>query len=152
MLTQICQYLKNWFECDRIPGTFTVTGGELKSDTVGLSAVLQPGQYYRLTGSVFNAGVHKYGDEEDTLADEREFTGAVWPMAVPPAVINLAAEIAEWQAKYGGAGSANMSPYSAESYGGYSYTKAQGYASSGGGMLNNWQAVYAAQLAPWRKI
>ena len=61
--------------------------------------------------------------------------------------INVSAAVADL-----GLENPNMSPFSSESFGGYSYSKAQGYAGEGGGMLNTWQAIFASRLAPWRKI
>lgn len=150
MLTQICQYLRNWFERERLTGTFAVVDGELTAEDVRLSDFLQDGQYYRVIGSVFNDGVHKYGEK---LTDEKAFDGAVVSMGVPPALLALAADIEAWQAKYGGADSAAMSPYGSESFGGYSYSKS-GSASANGSTsaVSTWQSVFAARLAPWRKI
>lgn len=153
MLTAICQYLKNWF--NRKPdgssypmwhGTFTIQDGALVTDD------LAEGQYYRVMGSLFNDGVHKYGDTDDVLTDET-FDGSVWSLGIPPSVITLAADIAEWQAKYGGVGSENMSPYASESFGGYSYSKSGGGASGSGATgAGTWQAAFANRLSQWRKI
>lgn len=150
MLTQICQYLRNWFERERLTGTFAVVGGELTAEDVRLSDYLQDGQYYRVIGSVFNDGVHKYGD---ALTDEKAFDGTFVSMGIPPTLVELAAEIEAWQAKYGGVGSAAMSPYSSESFGPYSYSKS-GNASADGtsSSVSTWQSVFAALLASWRKI
>ena len=148
MLTEICYKINNFFALDEDKhiGHFTITNGQLMP-----SLPIQDGQYYRIIGSVFNDGVHLYGDQEEALHDE-EFDGGVWLMRVPEDVIALAKDIEAWQAKYGTVDSANMSPYSSESFGGYSYSKAQGYASTGGGMLTSWDAVFAARLTPYRKI
>lgn len=151
MLTQICQYLRNWFDRERIINRFVVVEGVIEFAD-GTALPLLQGQYYRIIGSVFNDGVHKLGDPDDVLTDEPEFPGAVWSMAIPPEFLSLVEEIEAWQDQYGGADSTNMSPFAAESFGGYSYTKAQGYASTGGGMLTSWDSLYAARLAPWRKI
>ena len=73
-------------------------------------------------------------------------------MAVPPAVIELATEIEDWQSKYGGVGSVAMSPFNSESFGGYSYNKSGG---SGDGKISadgTWQGVYGKRLSMWRKI
>lgn len=145
MLTEICQYLRNWFLLDKYEGTFTIQNGEL----LDMEDNISPNQYIRIIGSRFNDGVYQYGT--DTLTDE-EFTGAVWALGIPKAILDLAAEIGAWQTKYGNVENPNMSPFSSESFGGYSYSKAQGYAGEGGGMLNTWQAIFAARLAPWRKI
>ena len=110
------------------------------------------GQYYRICGSVFNDGVHKYGDESDSLVDE-SFDGAVWAMAVPPAVIALDADITAWQEKYGGAESEAMSPFTSESFGGYSYSKSSRSGTSGDDAgAGSWQSAFAGRLNMWRKI
>lgn len=146
MLTEVCAWLKNYFcqEGDKMIGEFAIVNGIITP-----SIDLQAGQYYRIIGSVFNDGVHQEGE---TLTDETEFHGAVWKMRVPQDVINIVSDIEAWMAKYGTIDSENMSPYSSESFGGYSYTKAQGYASSGGGMLNSWQAVFASRLSRYMRI
>lgn len=147
MITQVCQYLKNWFERATYTGSFEIRDGIITSFNDGDMGLLD-GQYFRIIGSVFNDGVHKKGDETDVLDDET-FTGAVWAMGVPKAVIALAAEIEVWQAKYGSIDSEAMSPFSSESFGGYSYTKSSGSGNSDGAA---WQSTFSARLAPWRKI
>ena len=150
MLTEICQYLKNWFnrkpdgtDYPKYTGDFVIADGEINIDE------LAEGQYFRIIGSLFNDGVHQYGTGE--LKDE-EFEGEVWSMGVPPEVVALANDIDAWMQKYGDVDSVAMSPYQSESFDGYSYTKQQGYASTGGGMLTSWNAVFSSRLAPWRKI
>lgn len=150
MLTEICQYLKNWFnrkpdgtDYPKYTGDFVIADGEINIDE------LAEGQYFRIIGSLFNDGVHQYGTGE--LKDE-EFEGEVWSMGVPPEVVALANDIDAWMQKYGDVDSVAMSPYQSESFDGYSYTKQQGYASTGGGMLTSWNAVFSSRLAPWRKL
>lgn len=149
MLTQLCQYLRNWFERDKFYGSFTIADGVLTyADGTALS--LLTGQYYRIVGSVFSDGVHRWEDQEETLSEE-SFVGAVWSMGVPADVLTLAADIQTWAEKYAGADSAAMSPFTSESFGGYSYSKnAGGAAGTGGG--TSWQSVFADRLAPWRKM
>lgn len=149
MLTQLCQYLRNWFERDIYYGSFTVSGGILTYED-GTALPLLTGQYYRIVGSVFNDGVHRWADATETLSEE-SFAGAVWSMGIPADVLTLAADIQAWSEKYAGADSAAMSPFTSESFGGYSYSKnAGGTAGTGGG--TSWQAVFADRLAPWRKM
>lgn len=151
MLTQVCQYLKNWFEVATFAGTFEIKDGHITSFNDGDMGLLD-GQYFRIIKSVFNDGVHKYGDETDVLKDET-FTGAVWAMGVPQAVIDLAGQIEAWQEKYGSVDSTAMSPFSSESFGGYSYTKSSGTSNADGSTgMTTWQNTFSAQLAPWRKI
>ena len=151
MLTELCQELKNWFEREIHFGTFTIEGGQLAD-----SSFLQDGQYFRVVGSVFNDGVHKYeptNAQREQLHDE-EFEGAIWAMAVPPTVIALSEQIDEWTEKYGGVDSASMSPFQSESFGGYSYSKGSGSSSgsSGGSSVPTWKSVFADDLNRWRKI
>lgn len=143
MLTELCQELRNWFDKERHFGTFVIENGSIDLSEAGI----QNDQYFRIAGSVFNDGVHQYPAED--LHDE-VFDGAVWLMAVPKAVLDLAAEIEAWQAKYGGADSAAMSPFTSESFGGYSYSKGSG--SDGSGSSGSWQSAFASRLNQWRKI
>lgn len=149
MLTEICQYLKNWFnrkpdgtDYPKYMGDFVIADGEINIDE------LAEGQYFRIIGSLFNDGVHQYGTGE--LRDE-EFEGEVWSMGVPPEVAALSNDIDAWTQKYGDVDSVAMSPYQSESFDGYSYTKQQGNAGTGGS-LTSWTGVFASRLAPWRKL
>ena len=130
------QNLNNWF---LVPdgvhaGEFTVQGGQLTLP------FLQTGQYFRVVGSVFNDGLHQYPVAD--LTDET-FTGSVWALAVPKAVIELAEEIDAWQTKNGDPG-----PFTSESFGGYSYSKA----TNASGMAVGWQDVFKSRLNDWRRI
>ena len=145
MLTELCQELRNWFERDKYIGTFTIEDGQISVP----DGSIQSGQYFRIIGSVFNDGVHQYESDEEELTDEI-FKGAIWTMAVPPAVIDLSERIEEWSTKYGELVS---SPYSSESFGGYSYVKAgsgRGNGDSSAGLT--WQDMFADELNKWRKI
>lgn len=144
MLTELCQELRNWFDRERHYGAFTIEGGRITAP------FLREGQYYRVIGSIFNDGVHKYPD--DILADET-FDGAVWALGIPEAVLDLSLEIDEWRGKYEGVDSAAMSPFTSESFGGYSYSKSGGGAASGvSGGGGTWQTVFRPRLNMWRKI
>lgn len=138
MLETVLTHLKNWFLVDIYERTFTIKDSALELP------FLKKGQYYRICGSVFNDGLHKYGDSGDQLQDET-FTGAVWALAIPKAVVELAVEIEAWQAKNG---EAAQSPYSSESFGGYSYTKATDPTT---GHAVTWEAAFRGRLNPWRK-
>ena len=150
MLTEVCQYLKNWFnrkpdgsEYPKYYGTFTISEGELVTDG------LANGQYFRIMGSLFNDGIHKFGDVN--LTDET-FEGSVWSLGIPPTVVQLAADIAQWQEKYGSADSEAMTPFASESFGGYSYSKSGGGMSDSSSDAGTWQGAFAQRLSPWRKI
>lgn len=141
MLETVLMHLKNWFV---VPGgvhegVFTIENSDMELP------FLQDGQYYRICGSVFNDGLHKYGDASDVLQDET-FEGTVWALAIPKAVVDIVEKIDEWQTKNG---AAVESPYSSESFGGYSYTIAT---DSKTGNRATWETVFRSQLAPYRKL
>ena len=147
-LTELCSELNNYFPVKKIAGRFTVESGHI-TGAEGLH--LQDGQFYRVRGSVFNDGVHKY--PTDILKDEESFKGQLWSMAIPQEVIDLASDISDWETQYGGASSPNMSPYNSESFGGYSYSKSAGASGAGGAQsANSWQSVFASRLAKFRRL
>lgn len=140
MLEQVLHYMKNWFPVSdgQHYGTFAIENGGVNLP------FLKSGQYFRVVGSVFNDGVHKYG-EGLALTDET-FTGSIWALAVPKEVVDLAAEIEAWNEKNA---KIVTGPYQSESFGGYSYTlKADGGAEGG----TSWQSTFAGRLNQWRKL
>lgn len=139
-LTDLCKEINNWFDLERKFGEFTISGGTINIDS------LQTGQYFRIVGSVFNDGVHKYPATD--LHDET-FDGAVWAMAVPPDIMDLLDEINDWIDKYS---DVIESPFQSESFGGYSYTKASGSNQSGAPGSVSWQSQFKSRLDNWRKI
>ena len=145
MLEQILTELHNWFRvrdgADGIHhGTYTIEDGRIALP------FLRDGQYFRMMGSVFNDCLHRYGPDMAALEDET-FDGTIWAMAVPKAVVELVGEIEAWQKKYG---AVIDSPYTSESFGGYSYTKQSGAGDSTGS--GGWQAAFRARLDPYRKL
>ena len=141
ILSELCQELKNWFcdiEKDVHTDTYVISG-----ETISLP-FLQDGQYFRITGSVFNDGVHKY-DSNLKLQNEI-FVGAIWAMRIPQSVIDLAMEIDAWITANGEAVS---SPYQSESWGGYSYSMKSGGADTGS---VSWKSVFGSSLNRWRKL
>ena len=138
IITEICAELRNWFV---VPNgvhiqTYTISGG-----SIAPLDFLQEGQYFRIIGSVFNDGVHQYPASD--LTDE-VFHGAVWAMAVPTAVIDLATEIEEYNKSDAG----KVSPFTSESFGGYAYTKA----TDASGAPISWKKAFASRLSKWRKL
>ncbi len=138
MLEQVLRHLNNWFLVEIHEGTFTVENGSIALP------FLRTNQYFRICGSVFNDGLHQYPSTD--LSDET-FTGTVWALAVPKAVVTLSEDIAAWQEKNG---EAVASPYQSESFGGYSYTKRS--AGNDSGTLNGWQDAFRGRLNDWRKL
>ena len=139
MLEQVLMHLKNWF---LVPvgiheGTYTIEDGGIALP------FLANGQYFSIVGSAFNDGLHQYpaGD----LKTET-FDGVVWALAIPQAVIELAAEIEAWQKKNG---EAATGIYQSESFGGYSYSKATDSASGG---AVTWQSAFRSRLNNYRKL
>lgn len=132
MIDAICASLRNYFVVEIVDGEYTVTDREITLP------FLAAGQFFRVVGSVFCDGVYRCGD---ALPADETFDGAIWAMAIPPTLEELAAEIEEWKQK--NAGVIN-SPYQSESFGGYSYTKGSDSAS--------WQGVFAKRLNRWRKL
>ena len=115
ILDELCRELRNYFIVDELSGTFSVDNG-----TLLLSAGLLPGQYYCVSGSVFNDGVHRWPDAD--LIDET-FTGEICAMAVPQGFLTLVSQIAEYRAKWDSmAAEGKWTGFSSESFGGYSYT------------------------------
>lgn len=151
MLTEICKELNNWFDRG-LPKYFdnlSIVDNVVMQD--GKPIEIKNGQYFRIVGSIFNDGVHL--KSSDLRLTSEDFDGAVWLMAVPKAVVDLAAKIGAWVDKYGGVNSANLSPYNSESFGGYSYSKSGGGSASGdNASAGTWQGAFSKELALWRKI
>jgi hypothetical protein len=142
----ICAELNNYFIKDVTAihlGDF-----EVKDGMVSPLDFLKQGQWFRIIGSDLNDGVYLYNGEPMDLKDE-VFNGAIWAMSVPPIVLALAADIDAWREKNEALDSENMSPYSAESFDGYSYSKG---GNSRGGTATSWQSQFADRLKPYRRL
>ena len=152
MLTEVCDFVHNYFEYAIYEGTF-----EIEDGTIDLDSLVANGQRFRIIGSALNDGIYTYhtdgtifnddGKVGVTLASET-FTGRVVAMAVPTTFLAIVADIADWQTKNK---AVLESPYQSESFGGYSYTKASGSGSNAGGSLG-WQDMFRARLNACRKI
>lgn len=140
MLEQVLTHIHNWFQIEIYHGEYTIEGGSIALP------FLKNGQYFRICGSLFNDGLHRYGPDMEYLEDET-FTGSIWALAVPKSVVEISEEIAEWQEKYG---TVLKSPYTSESFGGYSYTKSSGAGDSSGS--DGWHVAFRARLNPYRKL
>ena len=138
MLTEICTHLHNFFVKSEEDKHYQ-KNIQIKNGVLTPSFDIKQNQYYRIIGSTFNDGVHRFGDATDVLVDE-VFDGSVWLMSVPKSFLYIVSEIEEYQAKYGKA-----TPYASESFGGYSYSKSNGAATS-------WQHAFSTRLNAWRKI
>lgn len=151
MLTEICDFVHNYFEQTTYHGTFEITNG-----TIDFGSLILFGQRFKIVGSALNDGIYTYMadgiyDDDNIEAVELQdesFTGDVIAMSVPVNLIKLAKEISDWITANA---SALNSPYTSESFGGYSYTKATGSGANAGGVLG-WQDVFRSRLNAYRKI
>ena len=151
MLQQVCEQIHNYFAKEQYADTFTVAGGSISP-----AVTLQEGQRFLICGSALNDGIYTYHgtgikNDDDTevagLHDET-WAGTICSLAVPPAVIELSAEIKAW---VDANGAAVNSPYTSESViGVYSYTKATGGSGAGGAV--SWEDVFKSRLNRWRKV
>ena len=147
MLEKVLSHIHNWFMRD----TFAVkdciiNGGQLPASVS--SQIKAP--WYRIQGSYQNDGIH---GASDVLTDET-FSGTISNIVVPKALASLIDDIAAWEASNATAAQAALeSPYSSESFGGYSYSLRDDLvAQNASGGLTGWQAAFASQLNPWRKM
>lgn len=153
-ITEICLECRNFFaptskKEDKSfihKGTFTIA-----AKTVTPLDFIAVGQYFRIVGSAMNDGV--YQNTVQGLADltDEVFNGAIWEMSVPRAFLALCTDINAWRTKNEAVGSANMSPFTSESFAGYSYQKGGGV-SQGAGNAMTWQAQFSARLNAWKKV
>jgi len=151
MMTEICGYLKNWFnrmvdgsDYPKFKGEITISDHHMNADIA-----LLDGQYFRIVGSVLNDGVFKYSSEGISELKDETFTGEIWSMAVPTDVVALEQEIREWCDKYDKADAEAMSPFQSESFGGYSYSKGAG---SNTGSNPSWISVFGSKLTRYKKL
>lgn len=159
-VADFCAETNNYFEkttaheLQCYSGTFTIENGAIDLSSLPVGSV-QEGQYIRIFGSTFNDGVWHYpvSPETDnvTMTDET-FTGSIWAMRVPPRVIALIGDINAFLTD-GNNSSVLNSPYSSESFGGYSYSKSAG---TGDGKKTSWvdwlPATLSSRLNEWRKL
>lgn len=155
-LMEVCTYLKNFFEPSekRESRDFIHAGTfEVNKNTVSPLDFIKPGQYFRIVGSDLNDGVYcNSPDSLKTLKDE-VFSGAVHEMRIPPAFISLYKDMQDWSTKNESTDSINMSPFVAESFGGYSYSKTNSRVNqSSTGNAVTWHEQFSKRLNAWRKI
>lgn len=132
MLERVLRYLRNWFVASVHTGDFSVENGSITLP------FLRDGQYYRIIGSTLNDGVHKYGDGQEM--PNEEFSGEIWALSVPPSLLETVENIEKWETKNA---EAAHSPYTQESFGGYTYTKPNGA---------GWESAFRSELSVWRKL
>lgn len=137
-LEQVLNQLHNWF-------VIGIYNGKYSIEDCGITLpFLRDGQYFRIIGSLFNDGLHRYGPDMEALQDET-FDGTIWAMAVPREVVKLSEEMAEWEAKNG---EKAIGIYQSESKADYSYSK---FTNGNGGPITVWDA-FRAQLKSYQKL
>lgn len=152
-LTEICAYCRNYFapkskrdnEAYKHKGTFTISG-----HTITPLDFLVSNQYFRIYGSNANDGVYCNTVEGLAALTDEEFEGEIWEMSVPRAFIALCTDISAWRTENEASGSTNMSPFTSESFGGYSYTKSGSNTDTGSNAT--WQGQFAKRLNAWKRI
>lgn len=147
MLEQVLTHIHNWFVYDQIDaGHCAISDGSIPA-----SVAIPEGAWYRIQGSLMNDGLHRHPAED--LIDET-FDGTITVCAIPRALLEVVREIEAWQADYAkGRSKALGSPYSSESFDGYSYSmRDYSGSNSASGGLSGWQAEFAGQLNAWRKM
>lgn len=142
MLEQVLTHLNNWF---LVPDGIHEDTYTIKNGGITLS-FLQNGQFFRICGSVFNDGLYLYDAEMMNELKDETFTGEIWALAIPKAVISLSNDIDNWEQKNGDAAA---SAFQSESYAGYSYTKATDAQT---GCAVTWQSAFRSRLNQWRKL
>mgnify|MGYP007101834073 CR=1 FL=1 len=151
MLEQVCDFVHNYFILDEYDGTYEIADG-----TVSLPFLIE-GQRFKIKGSALNDGIYTYHTNGTIYDDDNSdsvyllsesFNGTICAMGVPRSFEKITQAIAAWQE----ANEAVLeSPYTSESFGGYSYTKASGSGSNAGGSLG-WQDMFGSRLKAYRKI
>lgn len=146
-LDVLCAELKNYFIKDR--SAIHLGDFEVEDGMVSPLNFMKQGQYFRIVGSDLNDGVYLYNGEPIATLKDEVFNGAIWAMSVPPSVLALAADIDAWRTENEALDSENMSPYTSESFDGYSYSKG---GNSRGGTATSWQSQFADRLKPYRRL
>lgn len=131
MLYTIMRHLRNFF------ATNEYYSGEVTIKDGAINPPLKDGQYYLIEGSRNNNGVFKV---PEGLTNET-FYGVVTLLAPPPEFLKTVEKIEEFNSSF------KASPYVSESFGGYSYSKAQGK----NGPVT-WKEVFSGDLNVWRRV
>lgn len=147
MLLELLSELKNYFEVEKVKGDFTLTSNSLLlNSTVNKPQV---GQYIYIRSTLNRAVCKVIGINKDTLSLQCENNfqlvddnvKQVSYLAIPQQIISLSTQIEEFETKN------IMSPYTSESFGGWSGSRAQGR----NGNIT-WQEAFSGKLKPFKKM
>lgn len=148
-LEQVLYHIHNWFVRETVP----VSGCEIRDGSLpaSVSERLGAAKWFAVSGSLANEGLH--ANPPTDLTDET-FSGTIAALAIPKALLDVVEEICEYVEDTKEADRrARRAEYQSESFDGYSYTrKGDSRSGSGSGGLTGWQAAFAGDLSPWRKI
>lgn len=136
MLYEVMKHCRNFFPRQYFYGKFTISGGQ-----ISLPESFE-GRYFLIEGSSMNDGVYEVNA---VILEDETFEGYLTSLAPPKAFLTLVKEIEDWCEKYTGV---TTGPYSSESFGGYSYTRA----TNSNGNAAGWQDVFQSRLNNWRKL
>lgn len=131
-MAAVMRRVKNYFECEKIEGTFTITGGMLEP--------MPEAPYVAISGSRWHRGIFPAGQFPDDRPDE-SFDGVVWGLDPPPDFLAICEQIDDYASKR-----AAGAPQS-ESFGDYSYSMG----SASGGLPGAMEA-FDSLLAPYRRM
>jgi len=129
---------RNFFPAAAIDASWSLRDGALTP-----ADGLHTGDWVAVTGSIYNNGVYQLGEGSviPGAADET-WQGRVWLLSPPADFLALACEIAHWGKHQG-----ENQPVK-ESFGAYS----RELATDSQGQPLTWQACFARQLLPWRRM
>ena len=141
-MNKILRYLNNYFYKFGEKGLI-----KIEENKIQVNGKYLVGQYIKLEGSTMNDTVLKVISVVDnqitvTGAYNEEFEGVIYSLAVPRDLIELEEKIKEFEATN------KPSNLNAESFGGYSYSKA----SNGKGGVASWKDIFFDDLKPYRKL
>lgn len=151
-ITEYCAYCHNFFAPTKKKqsGEYKHTGIFTISDhTISPLDFISENQYFRIIGSGSNDGVYCNTAESLAILTDETFEGEIWEMCVPRAFLAMCNDISAWRSINEAVNSDNMSPFTSESYGGYSYSKG---GSSDGGSNAAWQSQFMKRLNAWKRI
>lgn len=140
MLDEILNYL-GWYRSPDCPYVSDVYVGdyEISGATLAPSDFLTDGQYFRIIGSKFNDGLHRFPAYD---LEKESFHGSVWVINIPHAVEALAEEIESYCAEEKKNDvESGWGMFQSQSFGGYSGTVKDD---------TSWQTKYHNRLNEWR--
>ena len=149
ILERILYHIHNWFERE----SFDVKGCEIENGELpaSITSSMMVQQWYRIQGSYLNDGLHQH---PDTDLNDETFDGTITLLAIPRPLLYVAEDIADYIDDTSASDqAARQSKYKSESFGGYTYQlKDDSRTTTYSGGLTGWQAAFASDLNPWRKI